>query len=147
MLLFGVFLLATGCATSAPNVTAVPQAPADKAVVYLYRPERVIIGAGGWMEVKVDGESLGKLRNGNYIVYSTSPGAHSFQYRYSHPPAAPIVAALAMPEGAASDGPKVDFRLEAGKVYYVVYPAQKLVDQSKALMDLSDCQLVERKEN
>jgi hypothetical protein len=146
--IFAIFcgvILASGCATKAPesSFTAVQQARSDEALVYVYRPKRTVIGAAGWIEPRIDGESLGRLRNGTYAVYSASPGKHSFQYRYSHPIAGPTLATAAAPEAASSDGPKVDMTLEAGQVYYVVYPAQRLVDPSKAMKNLAECREVE----
>ena len=137
--------LASGCATppsspSGPRFAGVENTPSDKALVYVYRPKRVVVGAYGWLEIFIDGKSLGKLRNANYAMESVSPGVHLFQYRFSRPLPGPVVVPTsALSEAASSDGPKVEFRLEAGKVYYIVYPAQKLVDESKALKDLKDC--------
>ena len=132
--------LAMGCASTEPNFSAVQNPAIERAVVYVYRPKRTVIGAAGWIEVSVDGKSLGKLWNGNYVVYSGSPGKHLFQYRYSHPIAGPAL--VSPPNSASSDGPRVELVLDGGQIYYLEYPAPKLVDAGKGLNDLKNCHTV-----
>ena len=94
------------------------------------------------MEPYVNGKALGKLRNGNYIEYLATPGTHVVHFRYSHPSAGAFPVWAAPPEGASSDGSKAEFTFDAGKVYYVAYPSQKLVDAEKGRQELSQCDVV-----
>ena len=40
---------------------------------------------------------------------------------------------------------RVEFTLQAGRVYYVEYPAQRMVVAAKAMEDLKDCDMAQLK--
>lgn len=74
--------------------------PADRALVYFYRP-----GAsgnkGGKYSIKCIETELGKLRYGSYFTYLTIPGTHTFYY-----------------EGRYGFG-KITVDLAPGETYYI----------------------------
>lgn len=60
-----------------PTTSAASQAPADKALVTVYRKKR-IVGLALHTSVHVDGVEVAELENGAYVRLAIAPGPHAF---------------------------------------------------------------------
>lgn len=72
MLLLVPIVFLIGCATGGPEYT-VRNAAEDEAIVYFYRPAR-IVGAAASMRVLVNGKLVVRLGNGGFFPYTAKPG-------------------------------------------------------------------------
>ncbi|MEE3329125.1 MAG: DUF2846 domain-containing protein [Myxococcota bacterium] len=72
----------TACAPTVPTGTSFkPLAPPDAqdTLVYIYRQDS-LRGVDG-VEIKLDGEKLGRLLNGEYLAFLVDPGHHELKAR------------------------------------------------------------------
>lgn len=72
-----VIMLLSGCATLGPKFEAAQDAPADKAVIYVYR-ESGFVGGGVAYMVRVNDADVSTLPAGGYFVYHATPGEVEF---------------------------------------------------------------------
>jgi hypothetical protein len=99
LLLASLFVL-SGCAASGSSFSAADPAPADKGIVYFYRP--AALTGGGLNIMLVDnGAQISRIQNGQFIKYFAAPGKHTF-----HTDTVAIDKA-------------VEFDVEAGETYFV----------------------------
>jgi len=78
ILLAALFLL-PGCASTERffNAAEVEPAPADKGLVYFYRPAEMAAGDLNIMLYN-DGVQISRIQNGQFIKYPAAPGKHRF---------------------------------------------------------------------
>lgn len=75
--LFALILLAA-CSAGGPPFKA-PAAPADKAVIWLFRPSSVV-GAANTDFVGMNGRLIARLNNGDYLPIEVEPGTVTLQH-------------------------------------------------------------------
>jgi hypothetical protein len=144
-----IALLLGGCATDAPPISAifseVEPARADKALVYVYRPNVVPYSAYGLL-VSVDGKEMVALPVDYYTRMHLDPGSRRMKFGW------PLIAM-----GTALEG---DFRFEAGRTYFIKHTVTTTrefreikwthradgVPQGLAVRELKCCRLVRPKE-
>ncbi len=131
----GPSLFAAGCATQGEAFTAMPKAPADKAVVYVYRTGRL---DGGALTPSVTFAHTVKvaLTRSGYYAYVAEPGALHVRI--------------------TDIGTRViSLDVKAGQTYYLRgglifmaggYPFLDVVTADEALPELKDCKLISRVE-
>lgn len=73
-----LLLLLSGCAHG-PTFKPVESFPADKALVYFYRPS-AYVASGQNYSIKWVESVLGKLQSGSYFTYLAQPGTQTFYY-------------------------------------------------------------------
>lgn len=106
-------------------------APADKALVYVYRPSSA--GFAVRMEVTCDGQSLGSTKGKRYIYALLDPGKHSIKSK-------------------AENTATLDVDLEGGKTYYILQKVKMgtlmartqlelVADEGEARKKLNGCKL------
>jgi len=141
------FLLG-GCATDAPPVSAifseVETARADKALVYVYRPNVVPYSAYGLL-VSVDGKEMVALPVDYYTRMHLDPGSRRMKFGW------PFIAM-----GTALEG---EFHFEVGRTYFIKHTVTMTreyrgtnwtqradgVAQSLAVREMKCCRLVRPK--
>ena len=101
-------LLQVGCASSGAPFSPVAVTPSGKAVIYVYRPWRIKASAGVDWPIAVDGKTIGRLGNGQYVQALVAPGLHSVDLGIPDP--GPLEAATSVP---------VDVSVAAGESRYV----------------------------
>src|SRR6185503_20465255 len=121
-----------GCAATGPEFQPVA-AQADKATVYIYRPD-LTLWMGGYPYVSVGAEKKYALLNNGYRVMTLPPGKHSIRFQGTtfgtNWPAAPV-------------SHSVD--LQAGQEYFIrAYP--ELLDKNRPLVGRTRVELVAREE-
>ncbi len=62
-----------GCSSTGPIYTSVESVPADKALVYIYRPNS-FVGGGVYFDIHDGDTVVTTLRNGGYFPYIRDPG-------------------------------------------------------------------------
>lgn len=73
-LAMGLVLMLVACTTpSGPVFAPVADIPQDQGVVYVYRPSSLLIGD---VRIAIDGQFVGLIGNGGYIVTRLSPALH-----------------------------------------------------------------------
>ncbi|MBU4582266.1 MAG: DUF2846 domain-containing protein [Proteobacteria bacterium] len=73
-----VLLLAAGCATYQPKAYTPAAAPADKGLVYIYRPSN-FVGGGVIYRVMLNGQEIGKLPDKSFVQAQLAPGKNEFR--------------------------------------------------------------------
>lgn len=74
LLVMGLLLSALyGCASLGDAFQPVANVPADKALVYIYRPNK-FVGGGAYYTVRANDKPITKLYNGGYYPYIANPG-------------------------------------------------------------------------
>jgi hypothetical protein len=68
---------ATPATPATPTTSAASEAPADKALVTIYRKKR-IVGLALHTSVYADGVEVAELENGAYVRLAIAPGPHAF---------------------------------------------------------------------
>lgn len=101
-------VLLSSCASSGPQFSAVSAIPDGKAVIYVYRPWRIVGSAGVDWPIAVDGRRIGDLANGEYVSVLVSPGLHTVDLGIPDP--GPLESATSIP---------VDVSVVAGASAYV----------------------------
>lgn len=70
-----LLLIVSGCAATGPKFQSLENSPADKALVYFYRPDKNI-GRAQPHEIVIDGEKRAVLKNAGYLKLELPPGSH-----------------------------------------------------------------------
>jgi hypothetical protein len=97
--LASLFVL-SGCAASGSLFSVADPAPADKGVVYFYRPA-ALTGGGLNIMMMDNGVQISRIQNGQFIKYYAAPGKHTFR------------------SDTIAIDKAVEFNVEAGKSYFV----------------------------
>jgi len=135
-LLWAVAALSCGCAATGPGFTAADP-PADKALVYIYRPE---LGNGPLVRfnIAVGERRIVYLIRGGYFPYLASPGETEFW--------AGTESRAAVTENLRA-GHTYYLRGLAGAGYWVPRPELAFVPSEEAEPDLEGCVLLPPAEN
>jgi hypothetical protein len=137
IVLFILFLVGCAATSKAPSEMSDEAksffAPADKGSVYLYRTGRVV-GAGGQLSVKVNGQDAGGTGPGTFFKWDLKPGTYTF---FSSTGEASAV---------------VQLEVKAGEVYFIRQDARigidtgrvsmKEVSDSKGRKEVQSCKLL-----
>jgi len=68
-----------GCSASGQAFHAgLMQTPAGESKIFVYRPDQ-FVGGGYTANIMLDGQLMGRLRNGGYISASVAPGRHTIE--------------------------------------------------------------------
>lgn len=133
-LLLGAMLMVlavTGCATTGAAYAPVQDVPAEQAIIYVYRIP-AFTGSAISYDVKLNGEFMGKLKNGAYFYAVVDPGSH-------------VLSAKTEVERT------VDINVEAGETYYVrggvVFgvmvgrPSMLIIPNETAENEITECKM------
>jgi len=136
ILVFFALVAATilsGCATTGAAFVPVEDVPEGQALVYVYRVPS-FTGSAISYDVKVDGEIIGKMKNGAYFYTTVAPGSY-------------VISAKTESEYTLN----ADF--EAGETYYirggitvgllVGRPKLELVFPATGEKEITDCKMEE----
>ena len=118
------------------------QVPADKALIYLYRPKR-FVGSANTYKITLNGTPVAEMRTGTRLPYPVPPGYTTLQGS-SLPNILNLGLALGMMEK-----PNIAFDAEAGKVYFIDVktgfaggPQFEFVDAAKGLEAIKGMKLL-----
>jgi len=127
-------ILLQGCASGpayAEMASTIPQVPADKGRIYLYRPSA--FGAAIQPAVRLDGVEVGTAKSHGFIYVDAAPGSHFI-------------------ETTTEVSRRLTFLLEKGQTRYVklsvsmgfavghVYP--ELVDDAVGVKEVAECKYI-----
>ena len=131
----GLTMMLAACSSLGSKFDKLETPSADEAIIYYYRPSR-FVGGGVFYDVNENGEKITTLYNGGYDLHRTAAGKK-------------IVTAKTEKQT------QIGFEVENGKTYFVrgkVHmgillgrPALKLVPQEKALREIQECRIIEKK--
>lgn len=133
-ILLSLFLLTiVGCASTGTKYHDAPQLDTKSATVYIYRPQKYLLGAYD-ARLAVDGASAAEISGGGYTYLYVSEGCHNIQLSWSY---------MANFGRTAS----TNFCPQAGESYYVqiegfnvVSWRLSLVGRENALPDIGACE-------
>ena len=130
----GALLYAQGCGPTLGHVyTKVENVPADKAVVYLYRPSS-FIGGGVYYDVKANGkEVVTTLYNGGYYPYVTEPREIEFSAKTESTDAVTI---------DVKPGQTYFLKGTVGVGFIVGRPHLTVVQPDVAVNEIAECKLL-----
>ncbi len=143
-ILLALALVCCGGCASGPRFEPMTSIPADKAVVYVYRPKQVI-GWGGLFPVNSpwivcpNGEKCVDLRQGGYCVFEMSPGTNIFT--------SSLVSPSALLDVIHNHEELCRTNFEAAKTYYLKFSVGatraklKLVEPETAVAELEHLKL------
>lgn len=117
-----------------PTYQRVAKIPADRGLVYVYRPTSTT-GSLVSFEMHVGDELVGKLYDGSYIPYLARPGVNRFWARTETKGELVVV---------VQPGKAYYLRAQLGLGTFVGRPELELVSAQQAEEEIAECQLVPR---
>lgn len=115
------------CSAGGPRFEA-PQAPPDKAVIWLFRPSS-IVGGGNTDHVAINGKLAASLDNGEYIPVTVDPGPVTIQHRQTAPWIFLGLRALQELDGFYD---ALTLTAEPGRNYFIEFSQAEQVDAERA---------------
>jgi hypothetical protein len=93
--LLGLVLISgVGCANAATGRAFNAVSPeANQAVIYVYRPNPTYVGSAVVLNITVDNEKIGGLKNGGYLFKVVPPGKHAVACKTETTAEVPVEAA------------------------------------------------------
>ena len=75
LFILALMIFLEACGAYGKRFTNLDLVEDKKGVLYIYRPTRLLHG-GTWPTINIDGQKVGSLKNGGYLVKEISPGKH-----------------------------------------------------------------------